>query len=62
LVDPDAVLPLSIAPQSLKAIPRRHPQIIDLPGSVQDQELAERDALERRPEFPYCPPMEHPLG
>jgi hypothetical protein len=33
VVDPDAVLPLSITPQPFESITRRHPQIVDRPGS-----------------------------
>jgi hypothetical protein len=62
VVDPDAVLPLAIARQSLQSRTRRHPQIVDLPGCVEDQQRAERDALERRPKLPYRLPLEQPLG
>jgi len=45
VVDPDAVLPLPGTPQSLKAVPRRGPQIVQPPCLMQEQQLSPGHAL-----------------
>ncbi len=41
------MLPCPIASQGLKSIARRHPQIVEPAGGVQQQELAPDHALDR---------------
>lgn len=48
IIDPNAVLPLTVAPQSLQAIARRNAQVIEASGDLELPQLATsdgRDAL-----------------
>jgi hypothetical protein len=45
VVDPNAVLPLSISPQPLQSVPRGHPEVIDPFRGVQEQKFAVRPTL-----------------
>jgi hypothetical protein len=40
IVDPNAVLPLTIAMQSLESVARRHPKIANVGGGMQHEKLA----------------------
>src|SRR5256885_994141 len=46
IVDADAVLSAAVAVQSFKAIARRNPQIVELLGRVDGEELGSRPALD----------------
>jgi len=45
VVDPHAVLAFSITAQCLKAVSRRHAQIVELPSPVQVEQLATSGSL-----------------
>jgi hypothetical protein len=44
IIDPNAVLPLSIAAELLKTIPRRNAQIVEHFGRVERHQLSEHEA------------------
>jgi hypothetical protein len=46
IVDSNAVLPSTIATKPLQAIPGRHPQVIELEGSIQNGEFLERPSMQ----------------
>ena len=46
IVDSNAVLPSTITAKPLQVIPWRHPQVIELEGSIQDGELLERSSVQ----------------
>jgi hypothetical protein len=45
LIDSDAVLALSVASELFQSISGRHSKVIECVGSVEDQELAQRDPV-----------------
>lgn len=45
IVDADTVLAFANTPELFQSIPRRHPQVRDLVGGVEHQELTERTPL-----------------
>src|SRR5215813_6356896 len=47
IVDPDAVLTLSISPQGLEPVSGRHPEVRERSCPVEEQELSSRRALKR---------------
>src|SRR5215831_20499015 len=61
VVDPDAVLPASIAAELLEPVSRRHTQIVQVLGTVQHLQLSLGLCLERT-EFPRCSAAEQLLG
>ncbi len=62
LVDSNAVLPGAIAFQRFQAIARRHAQVIEAPGLIQQQELAPSHALNPGRESPRRLILEQALG
>lgn len=52
VVDPDAVLPVSIAFELLQSVAGRHSQVLKRVSSVHDQQFAERRSLDIWPELP----------
>jgi hypothetical protein len=58
IIDADAVLAESVAPKSLKALPRRYPQVIDRLSRIQEEQLAMSDSLQvsAEPSHPFPSP------
>jgi hypothetical protein len=57
VIDPDAVLPLSVAPQALQSIAGRHTQVIEAGGDLELPQLAtghDGDALEAPDALSLC--------
>jgi hypothetical protein len=46
LIDPDAVLTLTLTPERFQPIPRRYPQRVERGGGIQPQQLEPRLSLE----------------
>jgi len=57
IVDANAVLPLTVAPEPFQPIARRHPQFRETFDRIQNQELPERCSLDSRPELPNSLPL-----
>jgi hypothetical protein len=62
IVDADAVLAGSIAPQLLQPITRRHPEILEALGGIELGELAQHDPVDDRRKPPARRPREETLG
>jgi hypothetical protein len=62
VVDPDAVLPLPIAAQSLKPVTGRDPQVVQAVRSVQHPELPQGHPLHINSQASGRVPRAQPLG
>jgi hypothetical protein len=62
LVDANAVVPSTIAFQILEPIPRRHPQITQGVGCIENDQLAESHPLGALVELPHSLPLPNAFG
>jgi hypothetical protein len=62
VIDPDAVLPLSVASERLKPVPGRNLKVFDIGGAVKDQEFSQCGSLDVTWNLPGTVPTENPFG